>query len=120
MIEHILLLKWKEEAAEDAIANAIAQLCGLKDKIAGIVDFSSGVNFSDRARGFTHCVVMRFANCAALDAYYPHPEHQRVVQKLINPIRADSLIVDYEFSAHENSNTAPLSRRLKGTVAMIL
>ncbi len=40
---------------------------------------------------------MRFTDRAALEAYYPHPEHQRVVQNFVNPIRADTLILDYEF-----------------------
>src|SRR5258708_24079134 len=96
MIEHILLLRWNEEASQEAIDNAMAELAGLKDKIPGIVGLSSGVNFSDRAKGYTHGAVMRFTNRAALEAYYPHPEHQRVVQKFITPMRADSLIFDYE------------------------
>jgi len=96
MIEHILLLRWKDDASQEAIDNAMAELRALKDKIPGIVDMSSGLNFSERSKGYTHGIVMRFTNRAALDAYYPHPEHQRVVQKLINPIRSDAVIVDYE------------------------
>jgi hypothetical protein len=60
------------------------------------VDLSCGPNFSDRAKGYTHGLVIRFRDRAALDAYFPHPAHQNVVQTLINPIRADTLIVDYE------------------------
>jgi hypothetical protein len=70
---------------------------GLKGKIAGIIDLSCGANFSARAKGYTHGLVMRFTDRAALEAYYPHPDHQRVVQNLINPIRADTLVLDYEF-----------------------
>ena len=95
-IEHILLLRWKEDASQEAIDNAMVEARTLKDKIPGIVDMSCGLNFSERSKGYTHGVVMRFRNRAALDAYYPHPEHQRVVQKFINPIRADAVIVDYE------------------------
>jgi len=29
-------------------------------------------------------------------AELPHPEHQHVVQNFINPIRAETLILDYE------------------------
>ena len=96
MIEHILLLRWKDDANQEAIDNALTELRALKDKIPGIVAISFGLNFSERSKGYTHGIVMRFTNRAALDAYYPHPEHQRVVQKLINPIRADAVIVDYE------------------------
>jgi len=96
MIEHILLLRWKEEASQEVIDKAMAELRALKDKTPGIVDVSCGVNFSDRAKGYRHGMVMRFTDRPALEAYYPHPEHQRVVQKFIGPIRADTLILDYE------------------------
>ena len=96
MVEHILLMRWTEEAKPEAIENALSELRGLKGKIAGIVDLSCGANFSERAKGYTHGLVVRFTDRAALEAYFPHSEHQRVVQKVINPIRADTLVLDYE------------------------
>jgi len=97
MIEHIVLFRWKEDASQDAIDRVVAELRALKGKIPGIVDLSCGANFSDRANGYTHGLVVRFADRSALEAYGPHPDHQRVVQKLINPIRADILALDFEF-----------------------
>ena len=97
MVEHILLMRCTEQASQEAIDNALAELSELKRKIAGILDVSCGPNFSERAKGYTHGAVMRFTDRAALEAYYPHPEHQRAVQNFINPIRADTLILDYEF-----------------------
>lgn len=96
MVEHILLMQWTREASQETIDNALKELRGLKDRIAGIVDLSCGANFSDRAKGYTHGLVIRFQDRAALEAYFPHPEHQRVVQNFINPIRADTVILDYE------------------------
>jgi len=97
MIEHIVLFRWREEASQEAVDSALAELRKLKGKIPGIVDLSCGANFSDRANGHTHGLVVRFADRSALRAYGPHPEHQRVVQNLINPIRAEILALDYEF-----------------------
>lgn len=97
MIEHVLLIRWLEGANPEAVDAAMAELRALKDKIPGIMDLSSGANFSVRAKGYTHGLVIRFKDRAALDTYNPHPEHQRVVQKFINPIRDDSLVLDYEF-----------------------
>jgi Stress responsive A/B Barrel Domain len=96
MIEHILLLRWNETATQESIDYAMVELRGLKDKIPGIVDISSGKNFSERSKGFTHGMIFRFKDRAALESYIPHPEHQRVVQKILGPIRADVLVVDYE------------------------
>ena len=97
MIAHIVLFRWTEEAKPEAIDRAIAELRGLKGRIAGLVDLTGGPNFSDRSKGFTHGFVMHFTDRAALNAYLPHPEHQRVVQTFLTPIRAEILVVDYEF-----------------------
>lgn len=96
MVEHIVLIRWTEEASQAAIEGAMAELRGLKGKIAGIVELSAGANFSERAKGFTHGMVVRFADRAALEAYGPHPEHQRVVQNVLGPIRAEILIFDFQ------------------------
>jgi hypothetical protein len=96
MIEHIVLFQWKADASQESVNRVMAELRALKGKIPGIVDLSCGTNFSDRAKGYTHGLVVRFADRAALEAYGPHPEHQRVVQNFITPIRADVLALDYE------------------------
>ena len=97
MIEHIVLIRWTEQASQEAIDTVMTELRGLKGKIDVIVELSCGADFSERAKGYTHGLVVRFGDRAALNAYISHPEHQRVVQKLINPIRADILALDYEF-----------------------
>jgi hypothetical protein len=95
-VVHIVLFQWKADASSDAIDLAMEGLRALKPKIPGIVDLTCGPNFTDRSKGFTHGLVVRFTGRAALETYGPHPEHQRVVQNLINPIRADVLALDYE------------------------
>ena len=96
MIEQIVLFRWTDEASQEAKDRVVTELRGLKGKIPGIVDLSCGTNFCDRAKGYTHGLVVRFKDRAALEAYGPHPEHQRVVKNFITPIRADVLAVDYE------------------------
>jgi len=96
MIEHIVLFRWTDAATEEAKNKIMAELRSLKGKIPGIIDLSCGANFCDRSQGYTHGLVVRFTDRAALQAYGPHPEHQRVVQNLIKPIAADILALDYE------------------------
>jgi hypothetical protein len=96
MIEHIVLFRWMEGASQEAIDSVVAELRKLKGKVPGVVDLSCGANFSDRAKGYTHGLAVRFKDRAALEAYGSHPEHQRVVQKFINPIRGEVLAIDYE------------------------
>ena len=97
MIEHIVLFRWTDEASQEAKDSAMVELRKLKGKIPGIVDLSCGANFSDRAKNYTHGLVVRFKDRSGLEVYMPHPEHQRVVQTFITPIRAEILALDYEF-----------------------
>jgi hypothetical protein len=95
-VVHIVLFKWKPEATAAEIEAAVTGLRALKELLPGILYLSIGENFSDRSQGFTHGLVVRFANRAYLESYGPSAEHQHVVQNLIAPIRADVLVVDYE------------------------
>jgi len=97
LVEHIVLIRWTEQASQEAIASAVAELSGMKSKIEDIVDLSCGANFSDRSKGYAQGLVVRFVDRAALAAFYAHPEHRRVVQTFVKPISADILVVDYEF-----------------------
>jgi len=96
MIEHLVLFRWTVEATAEAVSRVMDELRALKGRIPGVQDLTCGENFSTRSQGFTHALVVRLENRAALEAYGPHPAHQRVVQEFINPIRADVLALDYE------------------------
>lgn len=99
MIEHIVLFRWTPEAAPEAVAQVMEGLRGLRQQIPGIIDLQCGEDFSGRAQGYSHGLVVRFETRAALDAYGPHPAHQQVVQTLINPIRGGVLALDFEIAA---------------------
>ncbi|MCW3095213.1 MAG: Stress responsive alpha-beta barrel domain protein [Chthonomonadaceae bacterium] len=97
MVEHIVLFKWKPEATAEQIEAAVTGLRGLKELVPNVLDLSVGENFTDRGQGFTHGLVVRFPDRAALEVYGPHPAHQHVVQTFINPIRENVIALDYEF-----------------------
>jgi len=97
VVEHIVLFKWKAEATAEQITVAVEGLRGLKGLVPNILDLTVGANFTDRGQGFTHGLVVRFPDKAALEVYGPHPAHQHVVQNFINPIRESVLALDYEF-----------------------
>ena len=96
MIEHLVLFRWSADASPEAIAQAMDGLRALRGQIPGIRDLTCGEDFGTRAQGYTHALVVRLDDRAALEAYGPHPAHQRVVQEFIAPIRADVLALDYE------------------------
>jgi hypothetical protein len=96
MVEHIVLFRWKEDATPEAIAKVFDGLRALKGKIPGLVELTCGPDFSGRARGFTHGMVVRFVDRAALETYLPHPLHREVITTWIDPIRADVMACDFE------------------------
>ena len=97
MVEHIVLFKVKSGTPDAAVRSMLDGLASLKTRVPGIVQLSAGTNTSDRSKGFTHGLVVRFQNQAGLEQYLPHPAHQEVVQTLIKPIIDELIVVDYEF-----------------------
>jgi hypothetical protein len=95
-IVHVVLFKWKAEALAEEIGAAVEGLRGLPALLPEILELTVGENFTERSQGFTHGLVVRFADRAGLESYGPSEAHQRVVKNLITPIRADVLAVDYE------------------------
>lgn len=93
---HIVLFRWEPGTTEEQVARVRAELLSLADGVPGILELSCGENFCPRSQGYQTALVVRFADRDALEAYSPHPLHRRVVEQFINPIRADSLAVDYE------------------------
>lgn len=96
MVVHIVLFRWKESAEAEAIERAMAELRNLSGRIEEILELTCGQNFSTRAQGYTHALVVRLPDRAALDVYGPHPLHRHVVETFIQPIVEDVLAVDYE------------------------
>ncbi len=95
-VMHIVLFEWNADATPASIEAAVVELRALKEKVPGILDLSIGTDFSTRARNFSHALVVRFVDKAALEIYGPHPAHDRVVQNFIRPISKDVMAFDYE------------------------
>ncbi|MFM6189184.1 MAG: Dabb family protein [Planktothrix sp.] len=100
MIQHIVLFKFKEGISSEKIDEAFTDLEKLKELIPGILSYSSGINSSPENinRGYTHGFIMTFATAQDRDVYLPHPEHEKVKEKL-SPILADdegALVFDFE------------------------
>lgn len=97
-VEHIVLLKWKDDVTPAQEAAVGAKLVALKDLIPGVVSISFGHQISPEAatkgHGFDAALTVVFADAAARDAYLPNPNHQAVVTVLKTMI-ADLAVVDY-------------------------
>ncbi len=95
MIEHIVLFRWKIEATAEQIGAGIEGLRALKDSIPGIASLACGADFSGKAQGYTHALVIRFSDRASFDAYGPHQAHRAVIETHLKPILES--VIDFDF-----------------------
>lgn len=75
---HIALYKWKETATPEQISQALKEVEALASKVPGIVDIVTGENTSEYNEGYTHAILVRGKDQAAIDAYRNHPDHAKV------------------------------------------
>ena len=94
MYVHVVLFRWQDTAAPEAIDDVMQMLLALKGKVPGLVESTGGANESTRAQGYSHGAVMKFETREALEAYATHPEHQKVLQRLAL-LMAQVVVLDY-------------------------
>ena len=93
-VTHIVWIKFNEGITQARIDTHIAALTSLQDSVPGISALTIGENFTDRANGYTHGLVVILDDKAALSAYAVHPAHVAVATAL----REDAILLalDYE------------------------
>lgn len=94
-VDHIVLFRWQPGTAPEQINHLLNAILRF-DEIPGVEEVSVGANFSDRAQGYTHGIVVRLKDRESLDQLIPHPAHQKV-HEMTTPILDESLVFDYEF-----------------------
>jgi hypothetical protein len=84
MIRHIVLVRFRPEISEDAIAALFHELQQIRGKVPGLLEITAGKSESPEQmeRGYMHGFVVDFSDWDALQAYQDHPEHQVLGAKL--------------------------------------
>ena len=96
VLRHIVNLKYKEEATEAQIDEAVKAFENLKNEIPEIEHLEWGVNDSKEgvSKGLTHTFTLTFKDDHAREIYLFHEAHITLVTK-IGPIIDDVLVMDY-------------------------
>lgn len=94
-VAHIVWIKFNDQISSARVEEHLADLASLKDSIPEISRMTLGDNFTDRAGGFTHGLVVELQDKAGLEAYAKHARHVEVATALRED--ADYLVMDYEF-----------------------
>ena len=102
MIRHILLIAFKAGTLADDIAAVRAAFLGIPARVNGVVAVEWGENDSPegRAEGFTHSVLMTFADEAARQHYLPHPDHE-ALKAIFRPVLDRIIVLDYTLQAKD-------------------
>lgn len=95
-IQHMVLVKFKDDVEPPQIDELFQQLAGLQQKIPGMTHFSGGPYASHEGlnQGYTHGFLMTFESAEARDNYLPHPEHERVKAAILPCVDA---VVAFDF-----------------------
>lgn len=98
MLDHIILLKFKESTTTEQLHQVIERFKSLRKHLEGVVDLQAGLNFSDRNQGFQVVLTIRFESREALQAYEVNAEHQACSAFIREAGRLDGIVVDIETS----------------------
>jgi hypothetical protein len=95
-LRHGVFFKFKKDAAQADIDQALKAFAGLPGEINTIKGFEWGTNNSPESHddGFTHAFLVTFESQNDLEAYGPHEAHQALV-KLLPPILEEVRVLDY-------------------------
>ncbi|HHQ4713325.1 Dabb family protein [Aeromonas veronii] len=100
MIRHILLIAFKPDAQPAQIDAVRTAFLAIPHQVSGVTAVEWGENDSPEGRdgGFTHSVLMTFADEAARQRYLPHPDHD-ALKAIFRPVLERIIVLDYTLQA---------------------
>ena len=94
-LRHVAWLKFKDGVSPERIESHMDACRSLVGRVPVVQNLECGPNLSDRAEGFTHCIIVSLPDRDALSAYLDHPEHIPVAEALVADV-ADLRVMDVE------------------------
>jgi len=83
MLNHIVMIKFKKTVAEKSITEIEAMMEDLPNKITEIHSYEFGPDVLQSERSYDFALVSLFANMESMQRYQVHPEHQKLLKKLV-------------------------------------
>ena len=95
MVQHMVWIAFNPGVDDITINEILEGLRALKTQVPGVIHLSVGENFTDRAPGVTHALLVTLESKEALATYAQHPAHVAAA----GPLKANASLtaVDYEF-----------------------
>ena len=83
MLNHIVMIKFKKTVTEESIKEIEAIMEDLPNKIIEIHSYEFGSAILHTERSYDFALVSLFANMESMQRYQVHPEHQKLLKKLV-------------------------------------
>ena len=95
MLNHIVMIKFKQTVSQETIGEIEAMLEDLPNKIIEIHSYEFGRDILHSDRSYDFALVSLFANKESLQRYQVHPDHQNLLSKLA-PLCDHICTVDFQ------------------------
>ena len=89
MINHFILLKYKEDTSESHVHDFCRMMYALSNEISEVKELQIGLDIVHDQRSWDLILIMQFDSLADLKAYQVHPAHQEVSkfnQPMVNQV----------------------------------
>ena len=94
-VRHVAWLRFKDGVSAERIEDHMAACRSLIGRVPVLQNLECGPNLTDRAGGFTHCIIVSLPDRDALPAYLDHPDHVPVAEALVADV-AELRVMDVE------------------------
>src|SRR2546423_15256402 len=82
-LRHLAWLRFNDDVSPQRIEDHIAACRSLVGRVPVLEKLECGPNLTDRAGGFTHCIIVSLPDRDALPAYLDHPDHVPFAEALV-------------------------------------
>lgn len=107
---HLFYFKFKDGVSDEEIAELMKELASSTKKIPVVKEFMVGKNVARRTHGFQYGEIAIFEKKEDLDIFERHPEHQKLVRKilpkLVHGVTMDFVPIGGTELADDHSSTA--------------
>jgi len=94
-VKHMAWLRFKEGVTKEQVDGHMTACRMLAGRVPAVVSLECGASFTDRAGGFTHCIIVTVPNRESLPEYLNHAAHIPVAEALKADL-ADLRVMDVE------------------------
>jgi hypothetical protein len=96
MIHHVVLIRLKKGLGERDGAKLLERARELLQPISVVRNLRFGRGLGKKAEvDFPYALIMDFDDETALEAYQVHPDHQRFVREVVDPVQEEKKVFDY-------------------------